>query len=243
MCRSFPSKTDLLLGVIAGLLGFASPGFSQDSKQPNVLFIVADDLRADLGCYGTVATIAEHRCAGKARRSFNRAYCQQAVCNPSRSSFLTGKRPDTLHQWSNGQHFREKNPDVITLPQWFKQHGYTTRDVGKIFHNWHTKVQGRPGIVERRRVPALRQPRRRCADGRRAKYRRTLALPASAAITAKCRCAKLATSPMRPTTTAESPTRRCACMGEIKDKPFFLAVGFWKPHAPFNAPKKYWDLI
>ena len=100
----------------------ATMAFSQDAR-PNVLLIIADDFRTDLGCYGSPAVSPNIDGLAKRGVLFNHAYCQQAVCNPSRSSFLTGMRPDTLHQWSNGQHFREKNPSVITLPQWFKHNG------------------------------------------------------------------------------------------------------------------------
>ena len=105
--------------------------------RPNVLFIVADDFRAELASYGSPAVTPNLNRLAKRSVQFDRAYCQQAVCNPSRSSFLTGLRPDTLRVWNNGTHFRELNPDVMTLPLWFKQHGYTTRCVGKIFQLAH----------------------------------------------------------------------------------------------------------
>ncbi|MBC8115729.1 MAG: sulfatase-like hydrolase/transferase, partial [Candidatus Saccharimonas sp.] len=113
-----------------------------DSPKLNVLFIMADDLRPELASYGSSA-LTPHldRLAQRSVR-FERAYCQQALCNPSRSSMLTGRRPDTLRLWHNGLHFRDLNPDVVTLPQWFKQHGHATRCVGKIFHNWHTTEKG-----------------------------------------------------------------------------------------------------
>jgi iduronate 2-sulfatase len=112
------------------------------AEKPNVLFIVADDLRTELGCYGSVAQTPHIDALAKRGVQFNHAYCQQAVCNPSRSSFLTGKRPDSLHLWVNGTHFRKHNPDVLTLPQYFKQEGYETRCCGKVFHNWHTDPKG-----------------------------------------------------------------------------------------------------
>ncbi|HKB01470.1 MAG TPA: sulfatase [Gemmataceae bacterium] len=217
----------------------AAPALAAEPK-PNVLFLIADDLRAELGCYGSPA-ITPHL-DGLAKRGvrFERAYCQQALCNPSRSSFLTGRRPDTLRQWNNGTHFRERNPDVVTLPQWFKEHGYVTRDVGKVFHNWHTKEKG-----DRRSwsadeflyyanhgddIPQVRGE-----------------LPANGALDVGRKYGSVPTCERRDVPDESYYDGRIAAeavrvLKEVKDKPFFLAVGFWKPHAPFNAPKKYWDL-
>jgi iduronate 2-sulfatase len=134
----------VLIGLLAAMIQTGALAAADSPQRPNVLFIVADDLRTEVGCYGSPALTPNVDALARRGVQFNHAYCQQALCNPSRSSFLTGRRPDTLHQWSNGAHFRDRNPDVVTLPQWFKDHGYTTHDVGKIFHNWHTKVKGDP---------------------------------------------------------------------------------------------------
>ena len=112
------------------------------SSRPNVLFLMAYDLRPELASYGSPALTPNLDRLARRAVQFDRAYCQQAVCNPSRSSMLTGLRPDTLRLWNNSVHFRETNPDVTTLPLHFKQHGYDTRCVGKIFHNWHTAEKG-----------------------------------------------------------------------------------------------------
>ena len=125
------------LWPLAFLIGTATA-----APKPNVLFIMADDFRPELASYGSPALTPNLDRLAKRTLQFDRAYCQQAVCNPSRSSMLTGLRPDTLRLWNNGTHFRERNPDVTTLPLWFKDHGYHTRCVGKIFHNWHTQEKG-----------------------------------------------------------------------------------------------------
>lgn len=228
----------LRFSLSAAITLFAAPAFAAD--KPNVLFIVADDFRAELGCYGSVAKTPNLDALAARGVRFERAYCQQAVCNPSRSSFLTGRRPDTLHLWSNGTHFREKNPDVTTLPLWFKENGYVTRDVGKIFHNWHTKEKG-----DRRSwsadeflyyanhgddVPQVRGE-----------------LPPNLALGIGRMYGQVPVCERRDVPDDAYYDGRVAAeavrvLGEVKDKPFFLAVGFWKPHAPFNAPKKYWDL-
>lgn len=226
---------------LSALVTFAMAPFATAAEPTlNVLFIVADDLRADLGCYGSVAKTPNLDALAARGRRFENAFCQQAVCNPSRSSFLTGRRPDTLHQWSNGQHFRTQNPDVTTLPLWFKENGYETRGVGKIFHNWHTKEKG-----DRRSwsadeflhyathgddVPQVKgelPPNRALLIGR--DYGQV----------PMCEKRDVADEAYYDGRVAAEAVKTLAA---VKDKPFFLAVGFWKPHAPFNAPKKYWDM-
>ena len=106
-----------------------------DSK-PNILFIAVDDLRPSLGCYGDKHAFSPN-IDELAKRSvlFDQAHCQVAVCNPSRASLMTGIRPDKLGVWTLPIHFREARPDAITMPQWFRHHGYTAISHGKIFHN------------------------------------------------------------------------------------------------------------
>jgi iduronate 2-sulfatase len=230
----------VLLFCLAGSF-LKSSAFADDKvTKPNVLFIVADDLRAELGCYGSVAKTPNLDALTKRGVRFEHAYCSQALCNPSRSSFLTGKRPDTLRHYSNGAHFRDKNPDVVTLPQWFKSNGYQTRNVGKIFHNWHTKVKG-----DRRSwsadeflhyathgddVPLVKgEPPTNLA----------LSIGRDYGKVPMCQRCDVADEAYYDGRVAAEAVK---VLASIKDKPFFLAVGFWKPHAPFNAPKKYWDL-
>lgn len=206
----------------------------------NVLFIIADDLRADLGCYGSVAKTPNLDALAARGVRFERAYCQQALCNPSRSSFLTGKRPDSLHLWSNGLHFRANNPDVMTLPLWFKDHGYETRCVGKIFHNWHTNPKG-----DRRSWSAdeFLHYAEHGADNPQVKGDPppNLALPIGRNYGSVPLCERRAV-PDEAYYDGRVAAEAVRQLAELKDRPFFLAVGFWKPHAPFNAPKKYWDL-
>ena len=105
-----------------------------NAEKINVLFIAVDDLRVELGCYGSAHVKSPNidRLASQGML-FERAYCQQTVCNASRASLLTGMRPDTLRVWDLTTHFRQNKPDVITLPQLFKRAGYHTQGVGKIF--------------------------------------------------------------------------------------------------------------
>src|SRR5687768_4488497 len=198
----------------------------------NVLFIMADDYRPELGSYGSAALTPNLDRLAKAGVQFNRAYCQQALCNPSRSSLLTGLRPDTLRLWVNGTHFRDRNPDVVTLPQHFNQHGYVTRNVGKIFHNWHTRVKGdrRSWSADEFLHYEMHGNDRPLVDNN---------LPANQAKAPKCERYDVSDEAYFDGRVAAEAVR---VLGEIKEGPFFLAVGFWKPHAPFNAPAKYWEM-
>ena len=216
---------------------------SAHAAQPNVLFIVADDFRAELASYGSPAKTPNLDRLAKRSLQFDRAYAQQAVCNPSRSSFLTGRRPDSLRIWNNSVHFRDLNPDVTTLPLWFKEHGYDTRCVGKIFHNWHTTVHGDPRSWS---APEFLHYANHGDDDAQVKGE----LPQNLAKTTTgfgygknglCECRDVPDEAYYDGRVAAEAVR---VLGEVKgkEKAFFLAVGFWKPHAPFNAPKKYWDL-
>ena len=221
------------------LLLLSWPAIAADAPSPaakrNVLFIAADDLRNDLACYGNmlVKTPNFDRLAQRGL-TFNRAYCQQALCNPSRASLLTGRRPDTLRIWDLPTHFRSTTTNAVTLPQHFKQHGYFAQDIGKIFHNFRQTIQGDPDSWS---VPAVMHFANHADD----KPVVDGPLPPNLASDPKCeqrdvadeayfdgRIAKLAVEALRGF--------------KAKGQPFFLGVGFWKPHSPFNAPKRYWDL-
>ena len=211
------------------------------AAKPNVLFIMADDFRPEMGCYGSTALTPNLDRLAKRSVQFDRAYCQQAVCNPSRSSLLTGRRPDTLKLWNNGTHFRELNPDVTTLPLWFKEHGYTTRCTGKIFHNWHTKEKGD------RRSWSADEFLHYESHGHDAPQV-SGELPPNLATTTTGRSytdvplVECRDVPDEAYFDGRVAAEAIRTLGQVQGEPFFLAVGFWKPHAPFNAPKKYWDL-
>lgn len=230
-----------LLPLIAAFLCLLPDSLPAVEPRPNVLFIMADDYRPELASYGSPAITPNLDRLARRAVQFDRAYCQQAVCNPSRSSMLTGLRPDTLGLYVNGTHFRERKPDAMTLPLWFKNHGYTTRCVGKIFHNWHTKEHGDPRSWS---APEYLHYANHGDD----KAQISGPLPPNLATTTTgriynattlCECRDVPDEAYYDGRVAAEAVR---VLGEVKDAPFFLAVGFWKPHAPFNAPKKYWDL-
>ena len=123
-----------VFSTLAALLVISITQLQAGGPQPNVLFIAVDDLRTSLGCYGDTLVKSPNidRFATTARR-FEHAYTQQAVCGPSRTSLLTGRLPDNTRVWHNRNLFRDAEPDIVTLPQLFKNHGYHTVSLGKIF--------------------------------------------------------------------------------------------------------------
>ena len=210
----------------------AAPAPAAAAGRMNVLFIMADDYRFELGAFGSPALTPNLDRLAARGISFTRAYCQQALCNPSRSSMLTGLRPDTLGLWCNSIHFRDLKPDVVTLPEQFKKHGYTTRDVGKIFHNWHTKVHGDPQSWSATEYLhyANHGDDKPMVDGK---------VPPSLATAPKCERVDVPDNAYYDGRVADEAVR---VLDSLAGQPFFLAVGFWKPHAPFNAPSPYWEL-
>lgn len=205
-------------------------------RRPNVLFIAIDDLRAELNCYGASHVISPNLDKLAARGTlFENAYCQQAVCNPSRASALTGLRPDTLGIWDLPTHFRQKRPDITTLPQHFKNNGYHTEDIGKIFHNW--RQDDHKGDAPSWSVPQLMHYNSHGNDKARVEGE----LPPDLSDIPKCVVRDVPDNAYFDGRVADAATAALERL-QKSDKPFFLAVGFWKPHSHFNAPKKYWDL-
>ena len=226
--------------------------------QKNVLFITVDDLRPELGCYG-VHGIRSPNIDRLARDGviFDRAYCQAALCNPSRSSFLTGMRPDRSGVVGNHTHFRDRHPDVVTLPEHFKIHGYEARAVGKIYHGVFptgASIQPADTMGDRRswsRLPYRPGPRYyHTAEGiaaARRTYERAydVADPAPDDWTSRLVFGPMTEAPDVPDDAlydGDVAAHAVAALREVRDVPFFLAVGFIKPHTPFVAPAKYWDL-
>lgn len=229
--------------------------------RPNVLFIAVDDLRPELACYGASHVHSPNidRFAATALR-FDRAYCQQAVCNPSRTSLMTGLRPETTGVTGNHSHFRSNIPDVVTLPQHFKQHGYHAAAIGKIYHGvfpdgssktkWDTM-----GDPESWSVPAVRfGPRYYYTEDGIAAAKETFRRvykPKNAgpdSWTQKLVFGPATESPQVDDSmlydgkVADSAVATLRTLKQNPDQPFFLAVGFIKPHSPYIAPKKYFDL-
>ncbi len=212
----------------------ARPVLEAQGRRKNALFIAVDDLRPTLGCYGDPAAFTPNIDLLASRGTvFRRAYCQQAVCNPSRASLLTGRRPDAIGVWDLEAHFRDTLPDAVTLPQHFKNNGYVTRGIGKIYHGNGRSSSDPPSWTDPPIYDQLPPWDRRYASlqnllGRGLKRNSfdDSDVPDNYYIDGLvCKEAVRALDNLKR-------------VGE----PFFLGVGFRKPHLPFCAPRKYWDL-
>jgi len=228
----------MILAVAATGSTIATADQVGSKRKPNVLFISVDDLSCALGCYGDLIAKTPNidRLAASGVR-FDRAYNQLPLCNPTRASLMTGLRPDRIKVYDLDRHFRDEVPDVVTLPQAFQQAGYFTARVGKIYHynvpaaigtdgaddpiSWHRVVnpKGRDTVDEDRIYNA--QPNRKISA--------SLSWLADDGEDGDQTDGMIATAAIR-------------LLEEKRDKPFFLGVGFFRPHTPYVAPKKYFDL-
>jgi len=249
-------KKIIILIAALSILGACS---KKPEKQSNVIFISFDDLRPDLGCYGNeeISTPNLDKLADQGVAFLN-TYCQVAVCQPSRASYMTGLRPDTIRSWHLGDHHRAAHPDVKTMPQYFKDFGYHTVSIGKIFHN---HVPDSVSFDE----PDLRPAKYRTAD---MVDRDAESFHYDDEINAeqiKRRAERIKNNPGVKLyangwgygTSVESydapdsefydgaqTDLALETLARLKDRdePFYLAMGYYRPHLPFIAPKKYWDM-
>ena len=250
----------LCLGTFAhaGQPGGSAKARSEEpasQSKPNILFIAVDDLRPELGCYGSEIAVSPHidRLA-ESGVTFTRAYCQQAVCNPSRASLMTGLRPDTIQVWDLQTDFRTTRPQTVTLPQQLMKHGYHTVGIGKIYHNiiqdaasWSEPKMNVPDYpydpdavyrakenvdwLEKKKQGLIAKGDKSRVDQFGKWYLKHVA-------TENPDVDDDAYFDGAQTTVAIEKMKRLA----EKEKPFFLAVGYYRPHLPFNVPKRYWDL-
>ncbi len=222
-----------------------------------VLFLCSDDLRPELGCYG--APLAKTPNLDKLAAEgvlFENAYCQQAICSPSRASLMTGKRPDTIGIIENYAHFREENPDIVTLSQYFMANGYDAAHAGKIFHSrstddakfsWNKTMNPALLPYKRKNTPGDYQleENQQIVKKRRAEME---------AKYGKGNTGGLVNGPAYEGADVEdwkyidghsTQLAKYFLIDHVKnspDKPLFLGVGWKKPHLNFLAPKKYWDM-
>lgn len=224
-----PLRPGALFAAFTAFVALLGPASAAD--RPNVLLIAVDDLRPELGCYGHPVVKTPHidRLAREGTL-FRRAYCQQALCAPSRASVLTGLRPDSSGITSLSQPVRQTLPVIRTLPEHFRAAGYTTLSLGKIYHHptddndrgWSAPAWMPLGAWAQAVDPANGplEPKGRSTTWERVDVPDTAYPDGKIAARARTELARF----------------------KKTGEPFFLAVGFLKPHLPFFAPKKYWDL-
>ncbi len=218
-----------------------------EAERSNVLLICVDDLKPLLGCYGDKHIHSPNLDKLAARGLlFEQAYCNQAVCAPSRNALLVGARSTTLGIYDLGTNFRRSVPDAITLPQYFMQHGYRAEAMGKIFHVGHGNHEDPaswsvPHFFAKSIAYALPQGR---ANQSLTREEALFANQSNAGLHrgAAYEAADVPDNAYPDGLLAEEAIRRLQSAKEKPAKPFFIAVGFLKPHLPFCAPKKYWDL-
>lgn len=240
------------LAVLALLVGPFGVAFDQArAEHVNVLFIAVDDLRPELGCYGhkLAKTPNIDRLAARSVR-FDRAYCQEAICSPSRASLMTGMRPNSLGVTDNVTYFRDTMPEVVTLPQHFRAHGYETVYMGKIYHgrmidkekSWSRNAKYGERYLPRPfwgyQLPESQEIVKRNKERMTAKYGESI-VRSGLVQGPVTESADVPDNAYQDGVTADAAI---LTLREVKDGPFFLAAGFTKPHLPFVAPKKYWDL-
>jgi iduronate 2-sulfatase len=208
------------------------------ASRPNVIFIIADDLRPELGCYGAAEVKSPNidRLAAKGMLC-RKAYVQYPVCNPSRSSFLSGLRPDETGMVSNEIPFRTKLPELVSLPQLFRLNGWFTAGIGKVFH-LGCDDQGKPAMFRDPKSwdhffdKSLEQPGNdRTGEGRN--------LTDGSLKWCEWKAAE-GGDEKQPDGLNVSEALRV--LENHHDQPFFLSLGIHKPHDPFIAPKSYFDL-
>lgn len=253
-----------LKATIAAQLGLSLTALQAQPARPNVLFIAVDDLKPILGCYGDplVKTPNIDKLAARSIL-FMQNYCQQAVSGPTRASLMTGMRPDYTRVWDLKTKMRDINPDILSLPQYFRSRGYQTAGIGKIYDprcvdddldgpSWSIPYYRRsdkyfPASTGRPegqyQLPETRALIRKFTAEGEAKGLKGKELTdfVGTKIKPSVECADV---PDHAYNDGANALHARDILSELAkgDKPFFFAVGFSKPHLPFVAPKKYWDL-
>ncbi|MEJ7828843.1 MAG: sulfatase [Segetibacter sp.] len=234
------TKLFIRLSVVCILwsIGSKAAPDSALNKKYNVLFIASDDLNNDMHCYGNrlVKTPNLDRLVARGVR-FDRAYNQYPLCAPSRASMLTGFRPDVTKVADLETRFREALPNAVTLPQFFKNNGYNSGRMGKIFHYGVPKDIGTNGVDD-----SLSWTERRNPIGRdKTEEKLIINLTPKRGLGSS-----LSYLPADGTDEEQTDgmvaTKAIDMMTKNKNNPFFLAVGFFRPHCPYVAPKKYFDM-
>lgn len=234
-----PSK-GILSCVLLGACLSCLPLQGSEINRPNVLFIAVDDLAPSLHCYGDLVARTPHidRLAASGVR-FDRAYNQLPLCNPTRASVMTGLRPDTIKVYDLDRHFREEVPDVVTLSQTFMRNGWWAGRVGKIYHYNVPASIGTDGFDDPLSWQKTVNPKGRDKADEHLIFNAEPHRKISAALSWLA-----AEGGDEEQTDGMIATESIKLLKELKKKgkPFFLATGFFRPHTPYVAPKKYFDM-
>jgi uncharacterized sulfatase len=229
-------KNLLSLAVAFTLFQVAAAGKAADA--PNVLFLAVDDLACTLGCYGDPVAVTPHldRLAASGVCFLN-AYNQLPLCNPTRASIMTGRRPDQIGVYDLDRHFRDQLPDVLTLPQVFQERNYLAARVGKIYHYNVPASIGTDGFDDPPSWNLTVNPKGRDKAEEALIFNAEPHRKISAALSWLA-----AEGGDEEQTDGMIATEAIKLLEANRDRPFFLAVGFFRPHTPYVAPKKYFDL-
>lgn len=254
-----------LSGIVVPNKSVANPSeHNATTKKKNVLMIAVDDLKPLLGCYGdSIAYTPNIDKLASQGILFSSAYCQQAVSAASRTSLLTGWCPDRTRVWDLNTQIRSQNPNVVTLPQYFKENGYEVAGVGKIFdprsvdkqmdkRSWTSDYMVYEECLNKEYdTPVMSHYQ---AQKTRGLYNRYCKEAQRQGIKKQSKINKYIQKYIKPATECTEVPDNAYADGAIADKavkflneydscqPFFLAVGFKKPHLPFCAPQKYWEM-
>jgi uncharacterized sulfatase len=236
------------LALLACLSVFAA------ETRKNVLLLVSDDCGTRMGTYGGPALTPNIDALARSGVRFDHAYCQYALCNPSRTSFLTGLRPDTTGVYDNTTEFRKVVPNIVTMPQMFKNNGYTVGRIGKLYHYGVPKDIGTNGRDDPKSWEEVWNPRGRdcddedkifsigtgsSADKAKGKTGQILVGSGDYGATLSWLAAEGTDAEQ---TDGKIAAQAISFLQEKRTKPFFLAVGFFRPHTPYVSPKKYFEL-
>ena len=225
-------------GAALIVLVLGEPVPAAEGTKPNVLFIAVDDLGNVLGRTRPSGLQTPHLDRLAARGVFfEQAYCQVPLCNPSRASVLTGRRPDQTTVWDLGRHFREQLPDVVTLPQLFRQDGWRTCRVGKIYHYNVPNGIGTNGLDDPPSWDEVVNPQGRDVLDEAAIINPTPQRPISAAMSWLA-----ADGTDDEQTDGLIASEAIRLLEAQREQPFFLGVGFFRPHTPYVAPRRYFEM-
>ncbi len=227
-----------LVLYLIGTTGLKADEGSVGRRAPNVLLIAVDDLACTLGCYGDlIAQTPNIDRLAQRGVCFQRAYNQLPLCNPTRASVMTGLRPDQIKVYDLDRHFRDEVPDVVTLSQAFQNAGHFAARVGKIYHYNVPASIGTDGFDDRPSWNRTVNPQGRDKADEQLVFNAEPHRKISGALSWLA-----ADGVDEEQTDGMIATEAIKIMAEKKDEPFFLGVGFFRPHTPYVAPKKYFDL-